>query len=488
VKRLAGLTFAISVALAAVRPLGPRIDELIAASKTASQAFWGIRVVDLTNGSVVYTRNEDQFFVPASNTKLFSTALALTRLGPDYRFRTTVAANALPDANGAIQGDVRLVGGGDPNLSARVLPYKQDEFSANPLQAIDELAAQLVQRGVRRIEGSIVGDDTAYVWEPYPGGWSTDDAIWEYGAPVSALTLNDNAFTLHVKPGQHSGEPAQLTLSPHVEELTIHNRTRTMEGGEPKLTYERMPGSQELVVSGVLPLGSRGISTLLAVDDPARFAAHAFRDALQKAGVTVTGGVSVHHRRADDHSLTPAGLELARHDSLPLVEALRIVDKESQNLHAEIMLREVARSLNGIGSREGGLDLLKLFLAEAAIAAKQYNFEDASGLSRSTLVTPSTVSKLLAFMYASKYRDAWIGLLPVSGEDGTLKRRFRLTGTSVIHAKTGSLSHVTALSGYMLPGAGKAYAFSILVNNFNGPATEVRTVLDKIAVLVMNGN
>jgi D-alanyl-D-alanine carboxypeptidase/D-alanyl-D-alanine-endopeptidase (penicillin-binding protein 4) len=487
VKRLACILLLIPVAYAA-RPVAERIDSLIGASKAASQAFWGIRVVNLADGSVVYAKNDSHFFVPASNTKLFSTALALTRLGPDYRFRTTVAADSEPDAKGVIHGNVRLIGGGDPNLSARVLPYKQDALTGNPLQAIEELASQMVQRGVRRVEGDVVGDDTAYVWEPYPDGWSADDPIWEYGAPVSALTLNDNAFTLWVRPGACAGEPAQLTLSPQVEELTIHNRTRTIEGGEKKLSYKRIPGSRELVVSGVIPINAPPERTLLAVDDPAQFAAIALLDALQKLGVAVGGSAVAKHRRVEDTSMEGVGVELARHDSLPLIEALRVIDKESQNLHAEMMLREVARNERGIGSRTAGLEELKLFLAQAGIATKQYNFEDGSGLSRLTLVTPATVSRLLSYMYASPHREAWISLLPVSGEDGTLKRRFRDSGTGTIHAKTGSLSHVTALSGYMRPRAGKAYAFSILVNNFNGPASEVRAVLDKIAVLVMNGN
>ena len=486
-KRLVCVALVIPVAFAA-RPVAERIDSLIDGSRAAVQAFWGIRVVNLANGSVVYSKNEDHFFVPASNTKLFSTALALTRLGPDYRFRTTVAADAAPDANGVIHGDVRLIGGGDPNLSARVLPYKQDEFTDNPLQAMDELAAQMVARGVRRVDGDVVGDDTRYVWEPYPEGWSSADAVWEYGAAVSALTLNDNAFALYVRPGARVGEPAVLTLSPRVEELTIHNRTRTTGGGEKKLTYQRIPGSKELVVSGVIPLLSPAEKTLLAVDDPALFAANALVDALARLGVAVSGRAAARHRSEQDTSIEGMGVELARHDSLPLVEALRVIDKESQNLHAEMMLREVSRDAGAIGGRASGLEELKLFLAQAGVAATQYNFEDGSGLSRLTLVTPATVSKLLVYMYGSKHRDAWVSLLPVAGEDGTLKKRFLESGHGAIHAKTGSLSHVAALSGYMLPGTGKAYAFSILVNNFNGPASEVRAVLDKIAVLLMSGN
>ncbi len=486
-KKLACLALLLPAAFAA-RPVTGRIDSLLDGSKAAVQAFWGILVVNLANGSVVYSKNADHFFVPASNTKLFSTALALTRLGPDYRFHTTVVADSAPDAEGVIHGNVRLIGGGDPNLSARVLPYKQDEFSGNPLQAIEDLAARMVARGVRRVDGDVVGDDTRYVWEPYPDGWSADDAVWEYGAAVSALTLNDNAFALHVRPGARAGDPAVLTLSPGVEELTIHNRTRTTEGGGKKLTYTRIPGSKELVVGGVIPLHSPAEKTLLAVDDPALFAANALVDALARLGVAVSGRAMARHRSVEDVSIQGEGIELARHDSLPLVEALRVIDKESQNLHAEMMLREVARNAGAIGSRASGLEELKLFLAEAGVGSKQFHFEDGSGLSRLNLVTPSTVSKLLAYMFESKQREAWVSLLPVAGEDGSLKKRFRESGHGAIHAKTGSLSHVTALSGYMLPGAGKAFAFSILVNNFNGPASEVRAVLDKIAVLVMNGN
>ncbi len=470
------------------RPFANRIETLIEGSAASVQAFWGIRVVNLADGSVVFSKNENHFFMPASNTKLFSTALALMRLGPDYRFHTIVSGDAAPDANGTLHGNLRLIGGGDPNLSARVLPYQQDAFTENPLQAMEELADQVVQRGVRRIERDVVGDDSAYVWDPYPVGWAADDAIWEYGAPVSALTLNDNAFTLWVRPALHVGEPAQLALSPRVE-MTIHNRTRTVDIGEKKLDYKRIPGSHELIVSGVIPLQSPPEKTLLAVADPALFAAHALLDALERRGIAVGGEAAVRHRRVEDMSLDTSGVELARHDSLPLIEALRVIDKESQNLHAEMILREVARVKTGIGSRAAGLEEMRGFLSEVDIEPKQYNFEDGSGLSRLTLVTPLTISKLLAYMYASKYREDWVKLLPVAGEDGTLKKRFReAANTGLIHAKTGSLSHVTSLSGYMLPKPGKAYAFSILVNNYNGPTSEVRTILDKIAVLLMNGN
>jgi D-alanyl-D-alanine carboxypeptidase/D-alanyl-D-alanine-endopeptidase (penicillin-binding protein 4) len=280
-----------------------------------------------------------------------------------------------------------------------------------------------------------------------------------------------------------------LSLWPRLEELTIHNRIRTTDGGEKKLEYKRVPGSHELIVSGVIPIAGPPEKTLLAIADPALYAAHALVNALERRGIEVAGEASVRHRFTEDTTPSLGGIELARHESLPLIEALRVIDKESQNLHAEMILREVARRKTGIGSRTAGVDEMKAFLTEIGVAPKQYNFEDGSGLSRLTLITPTTVSKLLAYMFASRYRDAWVALLPIAGQDGTLKKRFwGMISAGAIHAKTGSLSHVTSLSGYMLPAGGKEYAFSILVNNFNGPVSEIRGVLDKIALSVLNGN
>ena len=164
-----------------------------------------------------------------------------------------------------------------------------------------------------------MGDDSAYVWDPYPSGWAEDDATWEYGAPVSALTLNDNAFTLRVQPGLRVGDPARLSLWPRVEELTIHNRTRTTDGGEKKLEYKRVPGSHELIVSGVIPIAGPQEKTLLAIPDPALYAAHALVDALERRGIEVTGEASVRHRFLEDTTApVMGGIELARHESLPV--------------------------------------------------------------------------------------------------------------------------------------------------------------------------
>ncbi len=474
--------------------LAEEIHNLIEASPPARTAFWGIQVVDLASGKVLYDQNPAHYFVPASNTKLFTTAMALARLGPAYRFATRVLAEAPPDAGGRVAGGLRLVGGGDPNLSARAVPYRMGPQEGDPLAAIAGLADQLVRRGVRRVEGGITGDDTWYVWQPYAVGWAVDDPESDDGPPVSALTLTDNVLTLDVAPGAAAGDLAALTLTPAIEFYRIDNRARTVApGGERGIRFKRIPGSRFAQLWGTIPARDRGESLLISVEDPAEYAARALRTALEDRGVTVAGGIAVRHLYPDEvpgiergPAPDPApGVELARRDSAPLVEDLRITDKVSQNLHAELALRAVARARRGVGSFEAGSEELRAFLAEAGADPNGFHFLDGSGLSRLNLVTPATIVRLLQYMYAGPHRETWISLLPVAGQDGTLSSRFGATpAAGHIHAKTGSLSHVAALSGYIERANGTWAAFSILANNFAGDAQDVRGVMDRICTLI----
>jgi serine-type D-Ala-D-Ala carboxypeptidase/endopeptidase (penicillin-binding protein 4) len=466
-----------------------KIPALIEGSPVARSAYWGVEIVDLATGKPLYSRNASHLFVPASNAKLFTAALALERLGADFRFHTRVLADAAPDAAGIIHGSVRLAGGGDPNLSARAVPYRAGPVTGNPLVHLEDLADQVAARGVKRIEGDTIGDDTWYVWEPFPEGWAVDDLHYEYGAPVSALTVNDNAFTLLVEPAEHVGDLANVSLRPPVEFYQIENLVRTVGAkGERKIRLDRQPGSRQLRLWGTLPSGSSAETLVLAVDDPAEYAARAFREALEERGIVVEGGVAVRHRFADENGSESAddSFELATHESAPLIDDLGITAKVSQNLHAELALRAVARAHDGSGSRKKGLEELKAFLVGIGIGADAYSFADGSGLDRADLVTPAAIVKLLRHMYDSPERDRWIGLLPIAGQDGTLSGRFaELAGAERIHAKTGSLSHVAALSGYAQRKNGSWVAFSILVNNYNGPAAEVRSVIDRICTLIV---
>jgi D-alanyl-D-alanine carboxypeptidase/D-alanyl-D-alanine-endopeptidase (penicillin-binding protein 4) len=483
----------LQITVAAAGPAA-RIRAFLDASPVARTAFWGVQIVDLDQHRVVFDLNPNRLFLPASNAKLFSTAMALMRLGPDYRFQTRVLADRAPDQAGCVAW-LRIVGGGDPNLSGRGIPYRQGTAPvADPLQAVEDLAGQVFARGVRCVDGDVVGDDTAYVWEPYPDGWSMDDGVWDYGAAVSALSVNDSTLTVTVLPGEHAEDAARILLTPPLDYYEIDNRARTVRGVERKIVVDRLPGSRQLRIWGTLPPNDPGDIETLGIDDPALYAAYALRDRLARHGIAIRGEARARHlfpNQVADLETGPApepeaGVELARRDSAPLLEDLRITAKVSQNLHAEMALRAVAKARRQIGSRRAGLAEMRIFLEEAGIARSRYTFADGSGLSRLDLVSPSAVAGLLAYLYRSAVRDQWLSLLPVSGQDGTLHARFAGTqAAGRIRAKTGSLSHVSSLAGYARRGNGQMLAFSILVNNYSGSPADLTAAIDRVCELMV---
>jgi D-alanyl-D-alanine carboxypeptidase/D-alanyl-D-alanine-endopeptidase (penicillin-binding protein 4) len=466
--------------------LEQRLDEILRTSKVLAPAEVGIEVVQLRSGKVLYFHDADKLFTPASNTKLFSTALALMRLGRDYQLRTRVYVNGGPDIHGLVAGDLVFYGTGDPSMSERVIPYDPESKGTDPMTAIEELADQILAKGVREIRGSIVGDDTAFPYEPVPPGWGAGDGVWEYGAPVSALTFNHGMFKVTVHPGFEEGSPARLELSPPLEYFAISNRTRTLAGTEQKINFDRPGGSRQIRVTGTVKPGAEEVVAELAVDDPALYAAFALTDALTRRGVIIRGVPTARHREPGEVAIEPAGRVIAERNSPALVELARVVDKVSQNLWAELMFRAVAKARTGDGSREAALDELKKFLNEIGAAKEDFVFEDGSGLSRLTLVTPSVINRLLRHMYLSPLGEDWKTLFPIGAVDGSLKKRFdHNPAAKAVLAKTGSLSHVNALSGYTESATYGEISFSILVNHTSSPADEVRAAIDKLALALL---
>lgn len=330
------------------------LDQRIAAlveTKPAAFGNVGIHIVDASTGESIYGFNESQLFLPASNAKLFTSALALEKLGADYRFTTRVVL--------APSGDLVLVGSGDPSLSGRVYPYVKQALvtkAAPPADPMDELAAQIVKRGIVRIDGDVVGDDSLFPWVPYPQTWSVDDTSKEYGAPVSALSVDDNVVALSITPGARAGEHANLTLSRRVEFLTIDHRVTTGQRGSiPSIQLRQVPASRQWIITGNIPVGHAAIVEEIPVDDPAAFGATALYDALIRRGVEVRGRPVAHHRPQGAPYVAPAGSEVALRQSPPLTELLRVLEKVSQNLHAELILREVGRVRRQEGTTEAGL-------------------------------------------------------------------------------------------------------------------------------------
>lgn len=459
-----------------------RVEELLKQHPAVAQGAWGALAIDLATGQVLFQHNSTHTFVPASNNKLYSTALALNRLGPEYRFTTRLLAAAPPGADGTLPGGLILEGSGDPSLSGRAWPYRRNAPVGPPLSALDELAAQIQARGIRRIRGPITGDDRAYLYEPFPPGWAADDTLYDYGAPVSALVLHDNYLTVRLDPAR-PGELAHLSVTPETGYVQFTNRVLTTASGPSRISELRSSDGRSLELTGTVALNSP-VSLDLAIADPARYAAHALRDLLLRRGIAVEGGIEVRHRySATGAPAAPAAVELARRDSPPLSQLIQATNKLSQNLYAELLLRETARAAGGYGARRAALGQLSAWLRSLGAPAAGFSFSDGSGLSRLALVSPETTMRVLRALYEGPHREVWLDSLPIGGEDGTLASRFKSWTGGRVRAKTGTLTHVTALSGYVdfpngpNPGAAPI-AFSIMVNNANSSAAGSRAFID----------
>ncbi len=466
-----------------------------------AQSFWGVAVYSLDQKRTLYAYNAERLFTPASNTKLFTTAAALHLLGPDYRFHTSVEAAAAPDSQGRIAGDLVLVGRGDPTLSGRTWPYQPPPPPGAPAapasalppdQAIENFADQLQQRGVKVVEGDIIGDDSYFADERWGEGWSQDDLVWDYGAPVSALTINDNVMLLDATPAARVGDTAVLRFDPWQGVGNVINRLQTVAaGGARDIELERRLGSEDIEVWGTIPQGSAIEHTAVAVTDPALFAARLLQAALARRGILVYGRPRARHDVA--HPLpgtepVAAGgrVELAAHDSIPLGQDLQLLDKISQNLHAELVFRLLGKLRVGKGSLAGGRQVVTDFLTQAGVPPQEYFFRDGSGMSRENLVAPEAVVRLLTFMDAQPEAATWRSLLPIGGRDGSLGSRFRNADVrGRILAKTGTLEHVRALSGYATTARGERLAFSILVNNSSEPGPMIRATMDRIVTALV---
>ena len=443
-------------------------------------AFWGIEVRSLSTGRTLYARNAEKAFRPGSNMKLVTTAAALDAYGPDARLRTTVETSGRLDGLGRVLADVYLVGRGDPNLSARFAPGR-------PTAAFEGMADALVAAGVRRIEGRVVGHEGAFAGDRRGVDWSWDDLAWGYGAEVSALSFADNLVEAGLKPGERVGDPAVLELVPRLGCLVVSSSVTTSEAtpaapeapatDEETVSLQREPGSNEVQLSGHVPLGGSWTGGL-SVSDPARCAARVFADVLEAKGVRVMGGVST-----SSAPLPPATRVLAAHDSPSMAEIVRVVNKESQNLHAEMLLRLVGLKAKGDGSVAKGREAVAELATRLGVPDAGWGLADGSGLSGFDLLTPRGLVGLLVAMDRHPYAAAFRDSLPIAGVDGTLEDRMKGTpAEGRVLAKTGTTRLARALAGYVTTLRGERLAFAIVVNNLESKGREARAAIDEIAV------
>jgi D-alanyl-D-alanine carboxypeptidase/D-alanyl-D-alanine-endopeptidase (penicillin-binding protein 4) len=452
-------------------------------------AMWGVKVASLDTGVVLFERNSQKLFSPASNSKLYTLALALDRLGPDYRIKTSLYARSRPDKHGTLKGDLVLFGRGDPTLNARF-------HHSNIFEALQPLIAALTNAGVRRISGDLIADESFFHGPPMGSGWSWEDLDNAYGAEVSALTINDNVLQASVKPNTRTGGLCIVALSPATNFLTISNRTETVAKGVDRLISLYRPlGENCLFVSGRLPLDDTGYTENVTVHHPAALFAALFKETLKRNGIRFRGkarAVNWVDRQVNPLDLNQ-WIELGFVESPPLNELAKETAKPSQNLYTDLLLAhvgEVSRNPQtplGQTSESLGLRQLNRFLAGAGIRRGDVQFEDGSGLSRNNLTTPDATIALLQFMNHHACGAVFQEALPIAGVDGTLKER--MIGTPAqgnVRAKTGTLRWADCLSGYVTSASGERLAFSVMLNRFlnQGTGRSARAEVDTVAVML----
>jgi D-alanyl-D-alanine carboxypeptidase/D-alanyl-D-alanine-endopeptidase (penicillin-binding protein 4) len=446
----------------------------------------GFKAVSLRTGKVIFEQNAEKYLMPASNMKNFTVATAIERLSPDFRFITSVYADAMPSADGKLSGNVRIYGRGDLSFSTS---FWQDDF----YKRLDDLAAAIANAGVKRIDGDLIGDDTYFTGSALPYGWEWDDLQWYYGAEVSALPLNDNTLTLRVKPGP-SGYPCSVSFEPDIAFFQVKNLCTTTAAGQPRtLTITKGLERNELVIAGTLPVGNGGFFNNITVSRPAELFVKLLKERLALKGITVKGKT-----RAIDRNAPPqAGnsVEIAKLESPPLFIIAQKTMKPSQNMYTEVLLRTLGEDLRKkmltnspvrADSQELGLQAVKEFMRSIGIADDAFIQYDGSGLSRHDLVTNEAIVRLYVYMgKESKYSQAWRDALTIAGVDGTLKNRFSGTkGSGNVRGKTGTIDQVSALSGYLTTAGGEEVAFSALVNGVAQPGVRTSLIDDVVLYLV----
>ena len=461
-----------------------RVEALLGSSPV-DKGEWGLLVTDAETGATLYEKNTNDYFQPASNMKLLTTALALDTLGPEYRFRTTVESNGTLLADGRLFGDLILVGRGDPNLSNRKFPYEtKEEFDGPPEKALAELADAVAAHGVKEIAGDVVGNDSYFPRERYPDGWEIDDMVWEYGAAISAIVVDDNTVTLTLTPAEKAGGGVTAVVEPPTQEFVVKNGVTTIGAKEKAdLRLTREPGGDTVVVSGVMPAGSAPRKLVLAIQEPAQHAANLLAQLLKDRGIKVDGGVRAQHEPDPGDS---ARIVLGEHLSIPLKDSVKLVNKISQNLHTEVLLRTAARQQGRWATPEDLQKFPEAFYAKAGIPQDDVIQTDGSGLSRHDLVTPRAFVAVLAYAQKQPWFPAYLASLPVAGADGTLNERMKeppLAGK--IYAKTGSVTHVRTLSGYAETPGGRKLIFSFLSNNQGAKNHEVHVAIDGVCLAMV---
>ncbi|RKU07118.1 D-alanyl-D-alanine carboxypeptidase/D-alanyl-D-alanine-endopeptidase [Candidatus Poribacteria bacterium] len=447
----------------AVRRLQAKIEATLNDPLLASSNV-GMKVASLGTGEVLYEKDAEKLYHPASTMKLITAATALIKLSPNYRFRTTLYADRLE--GGRVMGNIYLKGGGDP------------VFNSNDL---GKMVDRLVEMDTKDLRGDIVVDETYFDAVRRGKGWMWDDGpIGGYYPHLSALTINRNGVLVRISPGSEVDDPVHVHLDPPTQYMKIVNDANTVGVSErTRLTIKREDRSIEanvLIIDGAMTIGQAEMNRRADVLDPALYCGTLLREMLAEQGVTLYGTVRY-------GEVPEEAVEIIQHISPPLSRILWEMNKPSDNLIAELLLKTIGAELRGApGTAEKGLGAIGNLLGIIGMDRRYYTFADGSGVSRYNLVTASLLTDLLVYMYRNfAVMPEYLASLPVGGVDGTLTRRMRgMSAEGILRAKTGTLRGLTALAGYTVTADGETVAFSIIVSNYLGPVSPRRVLQDKI--------
>jgi serine-type D-Ala-D-Ala carboxypeptidase/endopeptidase (penicillin-binding protein 4) len=447
-----------------------------------AHAHWGVVIRSLDTGETIYRRNGHGAFIPASNQKLLTGAAALEVLGPEYRYRTEVAA-AGPVQNGVLRGELVVRASGDPTISWRFA-------DGDPRVVFRAWADSLRAHGVRRIAGAVVGVDEVFVDPVYGWGWPWDDLGGQFAAPVAGLQFNEASVLVEVFPAGQPGAPAIVAFDPPTGHLRVENRAVTVAAGQPtRIEIGYVELGDVLVVSGEVARDTVGISRRVGVRAPARYFVTALRETLREAGVLVDGPAML---REDLDEAAPAlrrGTPLFAHHSPPLREILPTFMKPSQNQIAEALLKTLGAEQRRQGAAAAGAQVVDSLFLAWGMDTSELMMRDGSGMSRYNFLSPDLTMALLERMTHSAHWELWHASLPVAGVDGTL--RTRLLGTPAegrVHAKTGTLSNIRALSGYVTTADGERLAFAMIVNHHLRTTADADRLIDTALVRLSTFN
>jgi D-alanyl-D-alanine carboxypeptidase/D-alanyl-D-alanine-endopeptidase (penicillin-binding protein 4) len=486
-----GAAILVLAALAACAPKAPRLPTLAEAianpspheqlrrdlraiftERSVDQGVWSVVVHSLRHGETLYSFNGFRLQVPASNMKVLTTAVAAERLGWDHRYTTRIyATGPIDPATGAVNGDLVVVSDGDPTINPRH-PERWGIF--------DEWGRQLAAKGIRSVNGYLIGDDNAFEEPGWGLGWAWDDLALGYGAPASALQYNENQIELLIGPGLAAGSRAVISVSPPGSGFTIDHQVTTVATGQPaEIAVTRMPGSELLTVRGAIAVGALAITRYAAVENPTLAYLNAMRVAFGRHGV------NVERTPLDiDAARVPPDLRRATllvEDRSPTLEAIVDVTlKWSRNIYAETLLRSLSPA-GAPASAAGGLAAMEQTLRQWGIQPGYYLARDGSGLSRYDYLTADALTWVLTQMWLDPAHDErYRAALPVFGVNGNVAQRLKGSPASGrVWAKTGSMSQVRSLSGYVVTLEGEPLVFSFLVTGFRTTFQEVDAAMDR---------